>query len=126
MSTRHMGGVYEILNYLTGDNLFTHQLPRAGREEEPWLRTLFPRLMADSPGMSERIKLLEESCAAADGDKEKLSIICDKWWQEIQCAFRLPEMLAVYEMGEDMHTRIDPVEELGAMIGDHKVIKVQL
>jgi hypothetical protein len=29
-------------------------------------------------------------------------------------------------MGADMHTHIDPVEELGAMVGDQKVIKVQL
>lgn len=29
VSTRHMDGIYDILNYLTGDSLFTHQLPRA-------------------------------------------------------------------------------------------------
>lgn len=40
-------GVYKIMNYLTGDNLFTHQLPRAFREceawvieQHPWLREL--------------------------------------------------------------------------------------
>lgn len=26
-----MDDIYEILNFLTGDNLFTHQLPRAGK-----------------------------------------------------------------------------------------------
>ncbi len=36
----------------------------------------------------------------------------------------LPEMLPVYEMGADMHTRIDPVEELKAMVGDERVIVV--
>jgi hypothetical protein len=30
-----MGGVYKVLNYMTGDNLFTHQLPRAFREVSP-------------------------------------------------------------------------------------------
>jgi len=29
VSTRHMDGIYEILNFMTGDNLFTHQLPRS-------------------------------------------------------------------------------------------------
>lgn len=29
VSRRHMDAVYETLNFLTGDNLFTHQLPRA-------------------------------------------------------------------------------------------------
>lgn len=38
VSPRHMDGVYDILNYMTGDSLFTHQLPRAGREcKEPLL-----------------------------------------------------------------------------------------
>lgn len=29
LSPTHMSGVYEILNYMTGESLFTHQLPRA-------------------------------------------------------------------------------------------------
>jgi hypothetical protein len=29
VSARHVDGIYDILNYMTGDNLFTHQLPRA-------------------------------------------------------------------------------------------------
>jgi len=42
-----MSCVYKILNYLTGDHLFTHQLPRAFkvcevwvREQQPWLNEL--------------------------------------------------------------------------------------
>lgn len=42
-----MEGVYKILNFLTGDNLYTHQLPRAFRaceawviEQHPWLKEL--------------------------------------------------------------------------------------
>jgi hypothetical protein len=29
VSPRHIDGVYDILNYMTGENLYTHQLPRA-------------------------------------------------------------------------------------------------
>lgn len=29
VSPRHMDGIYDILNHMTGDNLMTHQLPRA-------------------------------------------------------------------------------------------------
>lgn len=32
VSRDHIDGVYRILNYMTGDNLFTHQLPRAAGE----------------------------------------------------------------------------------------------
>lgn len=50
LSNRMMDGVYDILNYMTSDNLFTHQLPRAAGEcrepllaQHPQLRNLeFP------------------------------------------------------------------------------------
>lgn len=45
VSTRHMEGVYEILNYMTGDSLFTHQLPRASEECKPYLLQQFPQLV---------------------------------------------------------------------------------
>lgn len=32
VSPRHMEGVYDICNWLTQDNLFTHQLPRVHDE----------------------------------------------------------------------------------------------
>mgnify|MGYP003405309659 FL=1 len=39
-----VGGLYEILNHLTGDNLFTHQLPRAATWAAPKLLAQFPAL----------------------------------------------------------------------------------
>jgi hypothetical protein len=39
-----IGRVYEVLNFLTGDNLFTHQLPRAGREAQPHVFKAFPKM----------------------------------------------------------------------------------
>lgn len=42
-----IGEVYEVLNFLTGDNLYTHQLPRAGQvcrvkvfQQHPFLKTI--------------------------------------------------------------------------------------
>ncbi len=37
VSPRHMDGVYDILNFMTGDDLYTHQLPRAMEECKPYL-----------------------------------------------------------------------------------------
>lgn len=37
VSPRLIEGVYDILNYMTGDNLMTHQLPRASRHCAPYL-----------------------------------------------------------------------------------------
>lgn len=36
--------VYKILNYMTGDNLFTHQLPRASDECKPFIIQQYPQL----------------------------------------------------------------------------------
>jgi hypothetical protein len=40
-----IGHVYAILNYLTGDNLFTHQLPRAQASCQPALLEQHPALV---------------------------------------------------------------------------------
>lgn len=44
VSYRHMEGVYAILGWMTGESLFTHQLPRAMRECLPEILRQFPVL----------------------------------------------------------------------------------
>jgi hypothetical protein len=39
-----MNGVYRILNFITADTLYTHQLPRAMQESSSWLLAQFPEL----------------------------------------------------------------------------------
>ena len=39
-----IGDLYEILNYLTGDDLWTHQLPHAGRVCKPAILFQHPQL----------------------------------------------------------------------------------
>jgi hypothetical protein len=38
VSPRRIGGVYDILGWMTGEDLMTHQLPRASAQCEPSLR----------------------------------------------------------------------------------------
>ena len=134
VSTRHMDGVYDILNFLTGDSLFTHQLPRAVRECEPWLRTQFPQLFGGDtitqepvPAESMMVGLLAALDVrlreAGGGDRTKTIA---EWVEQVRTAHGLPEMLPVYEMGADMHTRIDPIEEAEAMVGKGRVIALEL
>jgi hypothetical protein len=53
VSPRLIEGVYDILNYMTGDSLFTHQLPRASRECAPWLLRQHPELATvDASGVT--------------------------------------------------------------------------
>lgn len=44
LSRRHMDGIYDIANWMTGDNLMTHQLPRAADACGPALLTQHPQL----------------------------------------------------------------------------------
>ena len=122
VSSRHMDGIYDILNFLTGDNLYTHQLPRAMRECKPWLRSQFPSIMEDSPIITKLLPVLDAKITNADKQKDRVQAACEQWVKMVQTEANLPEIVVVYEMGAEMHTHIDPVEEAQAMVGDKRVI----
>jgi hypothetical protein len=44
VSIKHIDGVYDILNYLTGVNLYTNEIPRALKECKVYLLEQFPQL----------------------------------------------------------------------------------
>lgn len=48
VSTRHMDGVYAILNFMTGESLMTHAIPRACLACRPALLKQFPTLAVES------------------------------------------------------------------------------
>lgn len=122
VSSRHMDGVYEILNFLTGDNLFTHQLPRACEECSPWLRTQFPQLFPDNPRMEAWLAGLDNKLATEGRGADVIAA----WVQLVRVGAELPEVVPVYEMGADMHTHIDPLQELESMVGPDRVLSVKL
>lgn len=106
VSTRHMEGIYDILNWMTGDNLFTHALPRASREAEPLLRETFPELVAvEIPKIDSR-----ESC--------------DAWLETLYPRFG--EYVDVPRLPEGYHTAIDPISELSMMMPGKPIIPVHL
>ena len=53
VSPRHIHGVYDILNFMTGENLFSHQLPRASEECKQHLLEQLPQLKdVDASGVT--------------------------------------------------------------------------
>lgn len=101
VSPRLIEGVYDILNYMTGDNLFTHQLPRAGREcKEP--------LLAQHP------QLREVDSSGVNGSNWKT-------WLAEQSA-KYGEYLDVTPLKEWTH--VDPILEAEAMVGKERVVTV--
>lgn len=83
LSPTGMSGIYEILNYMTGDDLMTHQLVRAAKVVEPVLKAAFP----DLAGVT---------VPEFDGDVDKISA----WFDEqvrIYGETREVEPLAVWQ-----------------------------
>ncbi len=69
VSSRHIDGVYEILNFMTDDNLFTHQLPRAMGECRPHLLRQFSQLA--TPEMDFAVDELDKSIEELKTKKAK-------------------------------------------------------
>lgn len=100
-----IGEVYEILNFLTADNLYTHQLPRASRECEPYLLATFPQLRnVDASGVT-----------------------TDNWqeWLAVQVDLFGPT-LTLEPMADGTHEYREPVAEAEEMVGKARVIAVNL
>ena len=98
VSPTHMDGIYGILNYMTQDNLYTHQLPRASDQCKPWLLRWHPELAeVDTGGLDNLPK-------AAAGHLVAL-------WLEEQVV-RFGETMWVETIPVDDQTHRSPLEEL--------------
>lgn len=104
VSPRLMEGVYDILNFMTGDNLFTHQLPRACRACKPVLLTQHP-VLADVD---------DSGCTA------------ETWhaWMAEQVE-RYGETLLVQPLPPGDWQHRNPLTELQEIAGDRPVIVVE-
>jgi len=111
VSPRHMDGVYDILNWMTGDSLFTHQLPRAMDECQGPLLAQHPDLAA--------IVLPDFG-----GSRDDVKAAVYAW---------LAEQVAVYGETREVtpldpadHTRMDPFTELRKMAPHAEIITVEV
>lgn len=89
MPPNGMDGVYQLLNHLTGDNLFTHQLPMAGAKMRLYLEQQFPWLIGLTPpsmeGVADRKAVLEAWLAevsAAHGEQHEVVPPSSSAWGE--------------------------------------------
>lgn len=108
VSPNGIGGVYDILNFMTGDNLFTHQLPRAGKAAKPVLLEQHPQLAE-----------INDSNVTSENWKE---------WLDVQTA-KFGEYLSVTAMDWRADwTSMDPMLELQAMChdSDTEIIAVKI
>ena len=101
-----INGIYEVLNYMTGESVFTHQLPRIGREATPVILTVHPELQA--------------------AIEEAKQITPDNWheWRD-RWIDRYGPTISVPKMTADQHERIDPMSELAEKIHPDKIVVVR-
>lgn len=108
VSRDRMGGIYKILNYMTGDSLFTRQLPRASEECKP-------ALFAQHPPLAD----IEVPDEFADGEKAVYD-----WLSQQEAIYGVT--LPVKPLAAENHTSIDPIQELKMMRPDMPVIIVEI
>jgi hypothetical protein len=94
VSTRGMEAVYDILNYMTGEQLFTHQLPRA-------MRVCGPALLKQHP------QLRDVVADGVDGSN------CRAWME--QQRKKHVDFLLIEPLGPGEYTAQDPILELAEM-----------
>lgn len=116
VSNRHMEGVYDILNWMTDDNLFTHQLPRAARQCETWLLRWFPELANANAALG----ALDDLLAQHESNPGEACRI----WIERLVAIGLPTHYDVPRVPADHRQHVNPLEELAQMVGPEKIIVV--
>lgn len=102
-----IGAVYDILNYMTGDNLFTHQLPRASDEARP-------AILAQHPELADLELLRDAAGVTPDNWREFLARQQRRFGSEL--------FLEPLSQGE--HIYVNPVDELVALAGDPKKVIV--
>ena len=102
-----IGGVYEVLNWMTGESVFTHQLPRIGREAEPVIVAMHPKLQ----------QAIDEAEAV---NRDNWQEWRDRWVE------RYGATLAVPKMNHHQHERIDPMSEAAQHFRPDQIVKVSL
>lgn len=99
------GDVHALLDFMTGDTLFTHQIPRACEECAPALLRQFP-------------VLAEVQVPAEFPDTAAV----DRWLAERVAEYG--EHFDVAPLGEGEHEHRNPLAELAEMLGPEKPIVV--
>lgn len=105
VSPRHIDGVHDILQWMTGEPLWTHQLPRATGECAPALRQQFPDLAA---------------VAVPDGLNSEDEVLA--WLHEMEQQHGATR--AVRCLAPQDHTSIDPITEFKMKQPDAAIIPV--
>ncbi len=111
VSPRHMGGVYDILSWMTGESVATYQIPRVTGE-------CVGPLLAQHPDLAG----VRVPGGFGDGTPESAKRDVDSWLAGMVAVYG--ETREVAPLGPDEHARIDPAAELRRTAPQARVIAV--
>lgn len=100
-----IGGVYEVLNWMTGESIYTHQIPRIGREATPVVVGAHPYL---AQAVAESKQVTRENYLE---------------WRDLWLK-RYGTTIAVPRFDADAHEGIDPLSELAEKFHPSQIIVV--
>lgn len=109
-----IGDLYKLLGWMTDDSPFTHQLPRFGKECEPWLLKWFPDMAKATDALPQLDSLME-----LKGNETGIEL-----WLEALIAGGQPEYLDIPRIPKGEHVKRNPLEELTDMVGADRVVVV--
>lgn len=108
VSEKHMDGIYDILNFMTGAYLYTHQLPKAIKTCCPAILDAYPFLAEDR--LAHDLAALDARLVGADNPGQ----VCTQWVNELAQRFGNTFTLAVVPGIAD--TFAAPVADMVAML----------
>jgi hypothetical protein len=111
---------------MTGDSLFTHQLPRASDECKPYLLKQFPELAeAGTPKNIARLDELISDAKHHEGESAESAVKMWLDWMAEPGTCNLKKKYMVARIPRQAHQSKDPIAEMVEMVGDpSKVIVV--
>ena len=100
-------GVYQVLSWMTGESVYTHQIPRISREATPVVVARHPHLQQ-----------------AIDEAEQVDRTNWQQWrqtWED-----RYGPTIAVPKFTADSHESIDPISELAEKVHPDKIITIPI
>lgn len=119
-----MSAIYQALNFLTGDDLYTHQLPRAMEECEKSVEEQFPQFHTED--FLEKLKMYQEVIKASDPGKGGADhqLITDGWIYSMEADYG--KEFDLYPMLPYQYTHQDCLSELMDMVTPEKIVVFNL
>lgn len=111
--------MYELLSFMCGENVWTHQLGRFADECRPYILRQHPQLDIAKSNLDTLDTLLAKS-------SRNKQAACQEYISWLRKEFELLPQYELRPIPKDDHTSIEPQKELEEMVGKKRVVSINL